>query len=57
MRALVGVLLSAIGVFVVANTVGGEKLSHEEVVRVAESSAAGLGRLLSTLAPDLAERA
>ena len=49
--------MRVLGVFVVANTAGGEKLSHEEVVRVAESSAAGLGRLLSTLAPDLAERA
>ena len=28
----------------------------QEVLRVAESSAIGLGRLLSTLAPDLAER-
>jgi purine-nucleoside phosphorylase len=49
--------MRVLGLFVVTNTVGGEKLSHSEVLRVAASSAAGLGRLLSTLAPDLAERA
>ena len=46
--------MRVLGLFVVTNSVGGPKLSHQEVLRVAESTAGGLGRLLFTLAPDLA---
>ena len=46
--------MRVLGLFVVTNPVGGPKLSHQEVLRVAESTAGGLGRLLFTLAPDLA---
>jgi hypothetical protein len=45
-----------LGLFVVTNAVGGVKLDHEDVLRVAESTAGSLGRLLVALAPDLADR-
>jgi purine-nucleoside phosphorylase len=48
--------MRVLGLFVVTNAVGGPKLTHGDVLRVAAASAGGLGRLLVALAPDLAER-
>jgi purine-nucleoside phosphorylase len=48
--------LRVLGLFVVTNAVGGLGLDHQAVLRAAESSAGGLGRLLSGLARDLGER-
>jgi purine-nucleoside phosphorylase len=48
--------LRVLGLFVVTNAVGGLGLDHQAVLRVAESSAGGLGRLISGLAPELGER-
>ena len=45
--------MRVLGLFVVTNATGGPKLDHEDVVRVGADAAAGLGRLLSRLAPHL----
>jgi len=47
--------LRVLGLFLVTNAAGGS-LDHADVLRTAEASAGGFGRLLARLAPDLGER-